>query len=140
MPTWITPPFTPRPGCAPYPDVNPPGNRPAPGPPATAVAPPLRQTYRPAQANAVLPSMGVRAIFFHLSWFFPFSRYSWKNRQNIVTASHMEERTWFRVIVLRNSRLQSVWSVRGTVALVSNLLRRIADFGSHLVFTSASSG
>jgi hypothetical protein len=35
---------------------------------------------------------------------------------------------------------QSVWSVRGTVALVSNFLRRIADFGSHLFFTSASSG
>jgi hypothetical protein len=35
---------------------------------------------------------------------------------------------------------KSVWSVYGTVALASNFLRRIADFGSHLFLTSASSG
>ncbi len=35
---------------------------------------------------------------------------------------------------------QSVWSVCGTVALISNFLRRIADFGSHLFCTCASSG
>jgi hypothetical protein len=39
-----------------------------------------------------------------------------------------------------STEFQSVWSVRGTVALVSNFLRRIADFGSHLFFTSVSSG
>jgi hypothetical protein len=61
MPIWITSPFTPRPGCAQYPDVNPPGHRPAQGPPAMATAPPRRQTYRPAQANAVLPPRNAKS-------------------------------------------------------------------------------
>jgi hypothetical protein len=46
--------FKPRPGCAPYPDVNFPGHGPTPSPPATRYGPPGFQSHRPAQAIADL--------------------------------------------------------------------------------------